>query len=155
MKDEINAEGARAAPTSQPSTRRRYMTGWRCAVVNYIVLVSLILAINIGVSAWVGAHYGFRSGLGTLASNKCSKIQRANVAIHLVINALATALLSGSNYCMQCLSAPTRKDLDRAHSNGQYVEIGVPSFHNLTKISRRKMLSWILLFLSSLPLHLL
>lgn len=55
---------------------------------------------------------------------------------------------------MQCLSAPTRKEIDRAHARGVWLDIGIPSVRNLRYISKRRVLIWALLGLSSLPLHL-
>lgn len=78
-----------------------------------------------------------------------------NTGIHLAINALSTILLSSSNYCMQCLSAPTRKELDNAHSKGKWLDIGVMSTRNLRGIATKRVVLWWLLGISSLPLHLL
>lgn len=36
--------------------------------------------------------------------------------MHIIINILSTALLAASNYVMQCLSAPTRPDVNEAHT---------------------------------------
>jgi hypothetical protein len=73
----------------------------------------------------------------------------------LLINALSTILLSASNYTMQCLSAPTRSEVDDAHSTGKWLDIGVPSVRNLGRIARKRVILWWLLGASSLPLHLL
>lgn len=70
-------------------------------------------------------------------------------------NALGTLLLSGSNYCMQVLCAPTRRELDQAHAQGRWLDIGVPSFRNLWRISPKRVVVWWVLGLSSIPLHLL
>ncbi|OJJ82358.1 uncharacterized protein ASPGLDRAFT_531052 [Aspergillus glaucus CBS 516.65] len=53
---------------------------------------------------------------------------------HLVINILSTLMLAGSNFTMQCLCAPTRKDLDRAHQSNRWLDIGAPSIRNLRSI---------------------
>lgn len=39
-----------------------------------------------------------------------------------------------SSHFQQCLSAPTRKDLDRAHKDGRSLDIGVLSMRNLLQI---------------------
>jgi hypothetical protein len=67
---------------------------------------------------------------------------------------LSTILLASSNYAMQCLSAPTRTELDQAHTKTQWLDIGILSFRNLTQIKTVRMLFWLLLGVSSLPLHL-
>ncbi|KAH3907651.1 hypothetical protein HBI56_180470 [Parastagonospora nodorum] len=66
-----------------------------------------------------------------------------------------TILLSGSSYCMQCMSAPNRKEIDEAHVIQRRLDIGVPSFRNFKHIRRGKLVLWALLGRSSFPLHLL
>ncbi|KAL9045807.1 MAG: hypothetical protein Q9214_001214 [Letrouitia sp. 1 TL-2023] len=56
---------------------------------------------------------------------------------------------------MQCLSSPTRGELDKAHRRHIWLDIGVPSVRNIWRISRSKMALWFLLAFSSIPLHLL
>ena len=56
---------------------------------------------------------------------------------------------------MQCLVAPSRKEVDIAHSKGIGLDIGVPSVRNLRHISRCRVFLWLALGLSTLPLHLL
>ncbi|KAN0077524.1 hypothetical protein V8E54_005828, partial [Elaphomyces granulatus] len=98
--------------------------------------------INVGllVFAKVRSNRGFHSGIGTLLQDKCSNITRYNIGAHLVINVLSTLLLSGSNYWMQCLSAPTRREIDNAHKRGISLDIGIPSLRNLAVLNRWKVL---------------
>ena len=56
---------------------------------------------------------------------------------------------------MQCLSSPTRKDIDKAHAQHRWLDIGIPGVRNLGSISRSRRLLWGLLAFSSIPLHLL
>lgn len=72
----------------------------------------------------------------------------------LAINILSSLLLGASNNCAQLLSSPTRHDIDKAHAKGKWLDIGVPSVRNLGHISGWRVLLWALLFLSSIPLHL-
>jgi hypothetical protein len=94
---------------------------------------------------------------GVLFDGDCDRVKRLNTGLHLGINILSTILLAGSNYTMQCLSAPTRSEIDSAHNRkpGVYLDIGVPGIRNLGYISRRRVILWVALGLSSLPLHLL
>ena len=55
---------------------------------------------------------------------------------------------------MQILTAPTGGEIDLAHAAGRWLDIGVLSMRNLRWISRERMCIWILLGLTSLPLHL-
>ncbi|KAF2461725.1 hypothetical protein BDY21DRAFT_278427 [Lineolata rhizophorae] len=55
---------------------------------------------------------------------------------------------------MQLAVAPTRHDLDEAHSRKRWLDIGVPSIRNLEWVSIGRRVAWALLFLSAMPLHL-
>lgn len=79
--------------------------------------------------------------------------KRLDLWLHLGINLLSTILLGASNYTMQCLSAPTRDEINKAHQQRIYLDIGVPSVRNLGRISQRRRRLWWLLALSSIPLH--
>jgi hypothetical protein len=57
--------------------------------------------------------------------------------------------------CMQCMSAPTRAEAQQAHAKFEWVDIGVPSIRNLKRIRRLRVVLWLLLGASSMPLHLL
>jgi hypothetical protein len=56
---------------------------------------------------------------------------------------------------MQVPSAPSRAELDRAHAQRYWLHIGVPNLRNLGRIATKRGLTWVLLGLSSAPLHLL
>lgn len=74
--------------------------------------------------------------------------------LHLIVNILSTILVTGSSYCMQILSAPTRSEINRAHLRGSWLDIGVFSFRNLTHIRKWRTVVWYLLAMSSTSLHL-
>jgi hypothetical protein len=73
----------------------------------------------------------------------------------LPLNIVATILISTSNYVMQCMAAPDRKEIDQAHSFGTPVTIGGMRLRNLQFGDDRRRFLWGLLILSSLPIHLL
>ncbi|KAL0261300.1 hypothetical protein SLS55_004997 [Diplodia seriata] len=85
----------------------------------------------------------------------CKEVKRLGVWIHLAINVLSSLVLGGSNYCLQCLSAPTREEVDKAHAEGTWLHIGVPNIRNLLRSRKRKACIWAVLGLSSIPFHLL
>ncbi|KAF4810173.1 hypothetical protein CGCSCA4_v011023 [Colletotrichum siamense] len=95
------------------------------------------------------------NGIGVIWEGQKTKVKIWNTVLHIVINIISTILLCGSNYCMQCLVAPTRGELDQAHAEKRWLDIGTPSIRNFRRISWRKKLLWTLLAISSLPLHLL
>jgi len=141
--------------SSKPSWRRQHLTGWRFGVVSCAASAGCVFLINVSVTLWASQRLGITEGRGILFEGNCARSRPYSTAIHVVINILSTLLLSASNYCMQCLSAPTRKEIDTAHSQNKWVDIGVPSIKNLRRISGRKTLLWCILGSSSLPLHLL
>ncbi|KAH6635652.1 hypothetical protein B0J18DRAFT_407150 [Chaetomium sp. MPI-SDFR-AT-0129] len=113
---------------------------------------------NLSFTIWATIRPGsnIRGGVGVLSEETtCTRAKTINTAVHVMINVLSTVLLAGSNYCMQCLSAPTRRQIDEAHRVGRWVDVGVQSVRNLVfAVSGRNALLWVLLSLSSLPLHL-
>lgn len=131
---------------------KRYIQGWRFGAMNCAVSACIVFLINFIVTIW-GSEYTKKSGV--LFEGSCQRARKLNSGLHFLINFLSTVLLSSSNYCMQCLSAPTRKEIDKRHAVGTWLDIGVPSVRNLRYISRKRVIMWALLLLSSLPLHLL
>ncbi|KAH8589005.1 hypothetical protein B0O99DRAFT_582222, partial [Bisporella sp. PMI_857] len=87
-------------------------------------------------------------------NGECNSIKKYNTGYHLAINILSTLLLGSSNYIMQCLSAPTRAEIDKAHMKGIWLDIGIPSLKNLKLIGQKRLILWIFLGVSSWPLHL-
>lgn len=114
-----------------------------------------VLAINIIVTIWGAARFGVHGTLVTIQDGDCSKSKELSLWLHLAINILSTLLLGASNYCMQCLSSPSRAEIDRAHSRHIWLDIGVPSVRNLRRVSWNKIILWWLFAISTVPLHLL
>jgi hypothetical protein len=130
--------------------------GWRSSARLAAATALLTLVINIGALVWAASMASASSGLLVrIYRGDCRKVETMNTWVHFAINALSTVLLCGSNYCMQCLSAPTREEIDRAHVQRKWLDIGVYSLRNLSVISRKKRWLWWLLGLSSVPLHLM
>ena len=121
-----------------------------CAVVSGSVMV-----VNLTLTIWASRHYGVRDGMGTIREGSCSETKNLAMWIHLAINVLSTLLLGASNYTMQCLASPTREDINRAHRQNVWLDIGTPSIRNLLRISRSRISLWWLVAISSVPLHLM
>jgi hypothetical protein len=126
-------------------------TGWRFGAFHFGVWAAIVFLINLIVTIWgsVSRHSG------VLLEGDCDRVELLNTGLHVLINVLSTILLSGSNYCMQCLSAPSRREVDKAHERGNWLDIGIPSIRNVRHLSRKRIILWISLALTSLPLHLL
>jgi hypothetical protein len=141
---------------SQLGVNKRRLGGWRVGVAPCAITAFVALLLNVIVTIAIAIKVGMPSGIGTLFHGSCGRVESLNFWIHLAINVLSTALLSGklsraplimnlllticqaSNYCMQCLSAPTRDEINSAHAQGKWLDIGVPSIRNLTSIARKK-----------------
>ena len=153
-------------PTSFDSIRRctswlyyhpsfQKVEGYHFGILCCAVASAVVMVINLTLTVWASKRYGLQEGLGTILDGKCSETKKLAMWTHLGINVLSTLLLGASNYTMQCLSSPTREDINRAHSQNLWLNIGTPSIRNLLGISRSRMVLWWLVAISSVPLHLL
>jgi len=139
------------------SWARRYLRGWRFtamngAILSFIIFLFNVIATVIACNVKVDDYFG--NGKPLLVGD-CEKVRKMNIETHFAINLMSTILLSVSNYGMQCLSAPTRTEVDSAHSKSYWLDIGVLSVRNISRISRKRAILWAMLSISSLPLHLL
>lgn len=135
-------------------TTKRLLSGWRMGVCVSASTALAAFLLNLAFTIWASVRFGHHNGIGTLTED-CNAAPVWSRWLHVAINILSSILVSCSNYCMQQLSAPTRGEVDQAHSKNHWIDIGVPSVYNLRFISWRRIILWCLLGLSSLPLHLL
>lgn len=130
-------------------------TGWRrtgafnvlAAFVSGLVLLCCLI-----VSA-VQPGSSLRSDTVLFYGN-CETSRYLNIMLHLVLNIVSSAVLASSNYFMQILNAPSREEIDSAHRCLSSLEIGIPSLKNLPFLSGFKQCFWVLLVITSLPIHL-
>ena len=143
----------------QPSFRDRLWGGWRTTVLIAGVVTFLALTANFSILIWASIHKPSDDNAGagavTLYSGTCTDMSKVFTWSHLGVNVLSTVLLSAGTACMQCLSSPTRQEIDKAHAQSSWLDIGTQSMRNLRWIGRRRQVLWGLLAFSSLPLHLL
>jgi hypothetical protein len=145
-----------SSPRSQPSSRISWKTGWRFSVIRGAIAAFVVFSINLGALLWARVNLEeTENGIAELYEGSCSKVRLLNTAIHLIINVLSTLLLGCSNYTIQCMSAPTREDVDHAHARHTWLDIGIHSLRNFVHVQGFRALLWCLLAFSSLPLHLL
>ena len=135
--------------------RIQKIEGYHCGILCCAIASAIAMVINLTFTIWGFEHYNVQDGVGTILDGSCSETKKLANWTHLGINFLSTLLLGASNYTMQCLSSPTREDIDRAHSQNIWLNIGTPSIRNLLRISRSRMLLWWLVAISSIPLHLM
>lgn len=141
---------------SQPSSGPKYFHGWRLGSLLSGCLVGICLCLNIAATTYLRTKYPpNEDGLGIILDHDCGKVHSIDSRFHYAINVIATVLVSASNYNMQCLTSPTRKAVDTAHQQRKWLDIGIHSIRNLSHTARPKVIFWLALALSSLPLHLL
>lgn len=144
---------------SQRSTwkKRSKFKSWKVAVLINSAIAAAVLLANCILTIWASLHFGFDRGSGNGAAydGDCDTVAAWSRWLHVVVNVLSTMLLGASSYAMQCATAPTRSECDRAHARGDWFDIGVMSVRNLTRLGWRRPLIWCLLALSSIPIHLL
>ncbi|KAH7191753.1 uncharacterized protein B0J16DRAFT_353441 [Fusarium flagelliforme] len=119
-----------------------------------------IFIINLCMTIWsstlpLDSHNGQASGRRVIFEGSCSTTRTLNILIHLITNISSSVLLAASNYGMQCLTAPTRAEVNAAHAKLEWLDIGILSIRNLRKAPWSRVFLWWLLVLSSLPLHFL
>lgn len=147
-------------------------TGWKRTAI-YLTLLAAFFTISLTVVLLVSLFYLDREpesafddgdtdrrqvdslGQSRLFRGRCDTASKANLWIHLAINIIGTCILGSSHFFMQSLMAPTREEVDKAHTAGQWVEIGVQSPQNCRFVSWRKTIFWLLFGLSSIPFHLI
>lgn len=56
---------------------------------------------------------------------------------------------------MQVINAPTRSECDKAHARGDWLDIGITSLRNISRVTWPRRMLWLLLGFSSVPIHLL
>ncbi|KAI1439689.1 hypothetical protein F5Y02DRAFT_405060 [Annulohypoxylon stygium] len=113
-----------------------------CGVV---LLVCLILSLKTGSPL---------NGTTIIYSGYCKDTSNLNIVLHLLLNLLATGVLASSNFFMQVVASPSREEINIAHTSLLSLDIGILSTKNLRHISYFKGVSWVILVLSSLPIHL-
>ncbi|KAE8136603.1 hypothetical protein BDV38DRAFT_283815 [Aspergillus pseudotamarii] len=99
---------------------------------------SIILALN-SIMAIVATGIGY--------AKPSNKGQLESIAL--------TLLLAASNYVMQCLGAPSRSDVDQAHKQRKWLDIGTFSMRNFAAMDGWRKILWTLLLISSTPIHMI
>lgn len=125
---------------------------WRSGIAGFSILAVITLILNISALIWTATHLD-DGHYATIVMGSYERISTLSARIHLGINILSTMLLAGSNYCMQCLMSPTRKDVDKAHARGTYLNIGILSWRNVMACSKKRLCISALLLTTSIALR--
>ncbi|GAB7365085.1 hypothetical protein MBLNU230_g6176t1 [Neophaeotheca triangularis] len=152
--------------------RKKKWKGWRFGVTMASISTFLVMVVNLAVTIWIvvrrnnnedvnfvvdgyGEIHEEPGEIFTAFSGNCQTVTWLSIALHLLINILSSTMLSASNYSMQCLTAPTRDEIDKAHMDGRWLDIGVASLRNLFRVKRARTVLWFVLGFTSIPIHLL
>jgi hypothetical protein len=119
------------------------------------IMTGAVFTTNLILTIIGTIQYTPQNGVGLIYEGDCSVVGSLDLWLHLLINILSTLMLMASNYCMQLQLSPTRQAVDRAHTNGTWLDIGVGSWRNFRYISRWRQISVAILLLSSAPIHLM
>ncbi|CAN9150424.1 unnamed protein product [Alternaria alternata] len=126
--------------TNDPSEQKRMgllprNEKWQLGIFYAALATSIVCFLNLIITIWALVTHGMTYGSAVLYEGSCETTKNLNIGVHLIINIFSSAILSGSNYTMQCLSSPTRSEVDDAHARGTWLDIGVPSIRNLRRNS--------------------
>jgi hypothetical protein len=142
-------------PSQLLRKRRHRFKSWKVGVTSAAAMTTTVLLVNLVLTVWASVRFSLDDGIGTVYEGACSTVSAWSFWLHILINGLSSMLLGASNYTMQCVTAPTRRECDLAHARGDWLDVGVPSVRNLSRISWKRRIMWTLLAFSSMPIHLL
>ncbi|GLA40698.1 hypothetical protein AnigIFM63309_008532 [Aspergillus niger] len=142
--------------STHQDSRRRWVRGVLiCTYAAFgILLVNVILTI-VAAAVAVARHDQRTMSSATIYKGSCDRTKAWTTGLHLLINVLSTIVLGASSYCMQCLTSPSRVDVDRAHGQRVWLDIGVASVRNLAWADWPRRTLWLVLLVTSLPIHLI
>ncbi|KAL3459041.1 hypothetical protein BJX64DRAFT_207999 [Aspergillus heterothallicus] len=126
---------------------------WTCALILLINITLTAIAVGLTYSNPANREGNFERGV--IYEGSCALIDDWKIGLHFLINVLSTGLLAVSNYVMQCLCAPSREGVDRAHARGSWLDVGTLSLRNFGEMDWVRRGVWIVLFVSSAPVHML
>lgn len=141
-------------PGAKSLRERLPLRDFRGIVTLGIVVTAFVLLVNIVLLAVSTKLPDSDTGGKLLFEGDCGYAGSRSTIAHLGINILATLILGASNAAMQCLSAPTRGDIDRVHERGRWLDIGLSSVRNVWFGDRVRQVAWLSLLITSIPLHL-
>ena len=131
-----------------------FIAGWRAGLLRAFLFSLGALLANVSVFFWLFFEFDDVKGTGLIRTSNCTEIGRMETGIKVGLNIVSTLILGASTYAMQGTTSPTRKEVDKAHKKGKWLEIGTQSWRNLVYVSKRHAAIWVVLAVTSLPLHL-
>jgi hypothetical protein len=133
----------------------RLLFGYQSFLFYRVIAVAITFVFNVAWLIWAKVQYGIVGNIGTIQRGDCDAIENLNTRLHVIINVLTTIVLAASTTFMILAYSPSRPEINAAHARHKRLSAGSIGFRNLKYISREKMLIYVILVLSSVPLHLL
>lgn len=132
-----------------------YQRSWRRAGTVNVLLASACEVVLL-VCFIVSLSKRETSNIGStrIFEGSCGRASTLNTIIHLVLNIISTGVLASSNFFMQIVTSPSRNEIKHCHSYLRSLKIGLQSPTNIPFLSRMKQSCWLILLLSSIPIHL-
>ncbi|KAK8044795.1 hypothetical protein PG993_004819 [Apiospora rasikravindrae] len=132
--------------------------GWRRSGAYNILLAAtcgLVLLVCFCISWAKPQQFPLLLSTTLIHRGRCRDTGKLNIILHLALNIISTGILSSSNFFMQIVTSPSRPEIDEAHTYLRSLDIGLQSLRNLSFLSHFKQCCWVLLLLSTIPIHLL
>ncbi|KAL2159688.1 hypothetical protein VTH06DRAFT_2257 [Thermothelomyces fergusii] len=124
--------------------------GWRAGVTMNVVVMFVVLITGFVCLAVAISRASRGEGTSAIFTGDCGTARAMEWGLHAVINVFAAVMVAAANYTFQVLSSPTRDEVNAAHWNRDWFEIGIPSLRNLRHIRRRRALLAIVVLATAL-----
>ena len=142
-----------STPESFKWPLRFRLASWRFTIITGLSTTVFVFICNVALIIWAYATLGRDNTV--IFKGSCDRMKTIDTWSHLGINVLSTLVLGASNAAMQLIVAPSRDDIRKAHAQSRTVDIGIHGLRNWRFMSRRRRSIWILLLVTTIPLHLL
>jgi hypothetical protein len=119
----------------RPWTMKTLTTGWRGGIAINLALTVAALAAAAVCLGFSAKQVRVLGGQLEIRRGECSAVRSVGYGITAAVNVLGLIVLAGANYAFQVLSSPTRPEVDLAHHQQSWVDIGIPSLRNLVFIN--------------------
>jgi len=134
---------------------RLFNHGWKGGLIRCAIFSTGLWLLMIVVYIYLYSRSETKRGSGVIMTGSCSMVSKANTVIHAALNIVTTLMLGASTYAMESLCCPTREEVDAAHAKKLWLGIGGLSLRNFRFISKSRSILWLVLWITSIPLHLL
>lgn len=127
---------------------RKMMMGWRAGITLIILLSAIILLVAIVCVVLAASKSLLQPHHSAVLAMKCDVVGQIDQGVGALVNILSFFFIVSATYVSQVLLSPTREEVNTAHQEFHWLDIGIPSLKNLTKVSglRAAVASIVVLF---------